>query len=59
MPGNPHHYVNLRYWTSEEARAQAHEDPEVHRFWARLGLLMNMLKVYERLERVNPEDRRA
>jgi hypothetical protein len=46
------HYVNIRYWASEQARQQAHEDPEVHRFWAKLGLLCQMRAVYETLEPV-------
>ena len=45
-------YFALRYWASEEARARAHEDPEVHTFWAKLGHEINMLEVYERLEQV-------
>ncbi len=46
------HYVNIRYWASEEARRSAHEDPDVHRFWARLGLLCQMRAVYETLDQV-------
>jgi len=46
------HYVNIRYWASEEARRSAHEDPDVHRFWARLGLLCQMRAVYETLDMV-------
>jgi hypothetical protein len=49
---NTPHYVNIRYWASEEARRSAHEDPDVHRFWARLGLLCQMRAVYETLEGV-------
>ena len=45
-------YFALRYWASEEARARAHEDPEVHTFWAKLGHEINMLEVYESLEQV-------
>ena len=47
-----HTYVNLRYWTSEEARQKAHEDPEVHRCWARLGQLATVERVFERLDEV-------
>jgi len=43
------HYVNIRHWASEEARAQAQEDPDVHRYWSRLGLLCQMRAVYETL----------
>jgi hypothetical protein len=46
------HYVNIRYWASEEARRSAHEDPDVHKFWARLGLLCQMRAVYETLDQV-------
>jgi hypothetical protein len=46
------HYVNIRYWASEEARRSAQEDPDVHKFWARLGLLCQMRAVYETLEAV-------
>ena len=46
------HYVNIRHWLSEDARAQAHEDPDVHRYWAKIGLLCQMRAVYETLESV-------
>ena len=46
------HYVNIRHWLSEVARAQAHEDPAVHRYWAKIGLLCQMRAVYETLEPV-------
>lgn len=49
---NTPHYVNIRYWASEEARRIAHEDPDVHKFWARLGLLCQMRAVYETLQDV-------
>lgn len=49
---NTPHYVNIRYWASEEARRNAHEDPDVHKFWARLGLLCQMRAVYETLQNV-------
>ena len=49
---NTPHYVNIRHWVSEEARAQAHEDPDVHRYWAQIGLLCQMRAVYETLEAV-------
>jgi len=43
-------YVLLRYWRSEDAKREAQEDPAVQRFWARLGLLINIERVYETLE---------
>jgi hypothetical protein len=45
-------YVLLRYWTSEESRRTAQEDPEVLRCWARLGNEIRIVKVYETLETV-------
>ena len=47
---NPQHFFNVRRWTSEAARHDAHEDPEVHRYWAQLGHLCFMRAVYESLE---------
>jgi len=44
--------INFRYWSSEEAREEAHEDPDVHRLWAELGRLCEVEQVYERLEEV-------
>lgn len=49
---DPHLLVNLRYWRSREARELAHEDPDVHRFWARLGQICRVETVYERLEEI-------
>ncbi len=49
-PNQPLRYINVRFWTSEDARSQAQEDPEVHRYWLRLPELMDMLEIYERLE---------
>jgi hypothetical protein len=44
-----HQFVLLRYWKSDEARHAAQEDPEVHRYWARLGNQIRIVKVYETL----------
>ena len=49
---NETQYVLLRYWTSEESRRSAQEDPEVLRCWARLGNEIRIVKVYETLESV-------
>jgi hypothetical protein len=46
------HYVLLRYWSSEQARITAQEDPDILRCWARLGNEIKILKVYEKLEEV-------
>src|SRR5512146_55859 len=51
-PKEPRRYVNVRFWTSEEKRREAAEDPEVHRFWLRLPDLLVMRDVSERLEPV-------
>jgi heme-degrading monooxygenase HmoA len=48
----PSEYVLLRYWKSEEARRVAQEDPEVHRYWARLGNEIRIVKIYETLTEV-------
>ncbi|MGI9101024.1 MAG: putative quinol monooxygenase [Terriglobales bacterium] len=45
-----HRLVNLRYWASEDARDQAHEDPDVHRLWQRLAAISKVESVIERLE---------
>lgn len=43
------HYVFLRYWKSEQARATAQEDPDMLRCWSKLGNEVQIVKVYERL----------
>jgi hypothetical protein len=48
-------YVFLRYWKSEEARRSALEDPDMLRCWARLGNLVQIVKVYETLSKVTVE----
>jgi len=49
---DPRHYVLLRTWLSEEARRFAHEDPEIQKFWARLGHEIRIVTIYEVLEDV-------
>ncbi len=49
---NPQRCINVRFWASEQARAEAAEDPEVHRYWVQLPGLIEMQAVYERLEAV-------
>ena len=39
--------VNLRYWTSESARSEAQEDPDVHRQWVRLAETATVELVFE------------
>ena len=55
---NPELLVNLRYWTSAQARYDAQEDPEIHRYWLRLGQLCEVVKVYEELEEIPARDAR-
>ena len=45
-------YMDVRYWASEQARHDAHEDPQVHAFWARLGNLIRTETIYESFEPV-------
>jgi quinol monooxygenase YgiN len=47
---NPGRLLNLRYWRSEEARDEAHEDPAVHQLWQRLSEVSTVEGVIERLE---------
>ena len=47
---DPRQLVNLRYWRSEEARQEAHEDSEVHRLWQRLSEVSKVEGVIEQLE---------
>jgi len=50
--GADSHYLLLRYWNSEQARATAQEDPDILRCWARLGNEIKILRVYEKLDEV-------
>lgn len=45
-------YLDVRYWTSEKARQDAHEDPHVHSYWARLGHLVRIEQVFETFDPV-------
>ena len=47
-------YVGLRYWTSEESRRIAQEDPDVHQYWEKLGHLIRIETIYETLKEVSP-----
>lgn len=49
---DPRLMVNLRHWSSAQARRDAQEDPEIHRYWQRLGQLCEVVKVYEELEEI-------
>ena len=46
----PDRFFHVRYWKSEDARAEAQTDPEVHRYWLRLPELCTIPIVYENLE---------
>ena len=45
-------YLDLRCWSSEKARQEAHEDPQVHNYWARLGNLVRIEQVFETFDPV-------
>ena len=40
-------YLDIRHWTSESSRIEAEEDPQVHSYWAKLGHLIRIEKIYE------------
>ena len=48
----PNRFFHTRYWKSEETRAEAQHDPEVHRYWLQLPELCTIPVVYESLETV-------
>ena len=50
---NSSRYMVVRRWTSEEARQEAHEDPDVHAYWARLGHLIKTEKIYESYQKLS------
>jgi quinol monooxygenase YgiN len=56
---DPRRFVNIRHWRSEEARKEAHEDPDVHGFWKRLSEIAKVTHVFERLEDLSPRDSMA
>jgi quinol monooxygenase YgiN len=45
-------FVHTRFWKSEQTRAEAQHDPEVHRYWLRLPELCTIPVIYESLETV-------
>ena len=45
-------FVHTRFWKSDETRAEAQHDPEVHRYWLRLPELCTIPVIYESLETV-------
>jgi quinol monooxygenase YgiN len=56
---DPRRFVNIRYWSSEDARREAHEDPDVHGFWKRLSAIAKVTPVFEQLEDVTPQESMA
>jgi hypothetical protein len=45
-------YFNFRYWTSKQARHDAYEDSDVHRYWQRLSEICEVEKIYEELNEI-------
>jgi hypothetical protein len=45
-------YIHLRIWNSDDARTQAVNDPDVHRFWIKLAEICAINTTYEQLEPV-------
>jgi quinol monooxygenase YgiN len=50
---DPECLVNLRYWKNDEARREAAEDPDVHRYWHALSEIATVEKVYEQLRQLS------
>lgn len=50
---------NLRYWTSDEMRREAAEDPDVHRYWHDLTTMAEVETVYQQLEEIPLQGARA
>lgn len=47
---HPGRFVLLRYWRSAEHRTSAHQDVEIHDYWAKLARLIEVEEVFERLQ---------
>ena len=45
----PSRFVHLRIWSSDTARAEAQQDPEVHRYWQKLSEICTITQIYEEL----------
>jgi hypothetical protein len=50
---SPVYFINIRYWATEQSPQEAHDDPEVHRCWARLGQLCQIPRVHESMDVVD------
>jgi hypothetical protein len=46
---------NFRYWTSRQARRDAYEDSDVHRYWQQLSQICEVEKIYEELNEIKSE----
>jgi hypothetical protein len=46
---------NFRYWTSRQARRDAYEDSDVHRYWHKLSEICEVEKIYEELNEIKNE----
>jgi quinol monooxygenase YgiN len=42
--------LHTRLWKSEAMRDEAHNDPEVHRYWRSMADLCEVIRAYETLE---------
>jgi quinol monooxygenase YgiN len=47
---DPGRFVHIRIWLSDEARADAVQDPDVHHYWMKLPELGDITTIYEELE---------
>ncbi len=48
----PTRFIHLRIWNSDDARAEAQQDPDVHRYWMRLSEICTITTIYEELQPV-------
>jgi len=50
----PRTYFDIRMWASKASAVNAHQDPEVQKFWARLSKVSKVKKVHD-LEKLPPD----
>ena len=48
--GEPIYLINIRYWSSEQARREAQEDPEILRLLERMGRVCSIPRVHEMMD---------
>ncbi len=46
----PSRFIHIRVWKSDASRAEAQQDPDVHRYWVRLAEICTITTIYEELE---------